>query len=151
MSNATLTSPSATSLIVRRTYQVPRERVYDAWLDPATIRRFMTPGTVTVGAVTVDPRVGGTYSIVMNSQTHGAMTVRGEYLELTRPERIAFTWRWDETESGEERESHVLIEFFDRAGATELVLTHTQLANEESRDKHADGWTKIADKLQSVL
>jgi uncharacterized protein YndB with AHSA1/START domain len=55
--------PATTLVVVRR--PVPRERVFAASLDPASLARWMCPGDVTSATIEVDPRVGGTFRILM--------------------------------------------------------------------------------------
>ena len=55
----TVTDEAAPVLVVRRQMAVPRERVFEAWLDSESLARWMRPGNFTHATVTVDPRVGG--------------------------------------------------------------------------------------------
>jgi uncharacterized protein YndB with AHSA1/START domain len=150
MSNARTAIPSETTLVLTRTYQAPCERVFAVWLDKQVLRRFMAPEGCSVTAVSLDARVGGSFSIALNTPS-GEMKVRGEYLEIRRPDLIAFTWKWDEDEPSQEHESCVTLEFRDRGDATELVLTHERLRDSESRDKHARGWESIAENLAPIV
>jgi uncharacterized protein YndB with AHSA1/START domain len=58
MTASELTKPAPTSLVVRRTFDAPIDLVFDAWLSPDALRRFLT-GAQKVLDVTVDPRAGG--------------------------------------------------------------------------------------------
>ena len=150
MSNVITAAPDETTLVVRRTYRAPRERVFSAWLDPDVLSKFIAPDTCSAGPISVDARVGGTYFITMNAPD-GEMVARGEYLEISRPERIVFTWKWDEDDPTEEHDTQVTLEFADRGEQTELTLTHERLRSVESRDNHTSGWSSIADNLERVL
>jgi uncharacterized protein YndB with AHSA1/START domain len=44
---------------LHRTIAAPPDRVYEAWLEPELIQRWLAPGGVEVGRVEVDDRVGG--------------------------------------------------------------------------------------------
>jgi uncharacterized protein YndB with AHSA1/START domain len=61
------------------------------------------------------------------------------------------TWRWEEDDPAEEYDSLLSLDFNDRNGQTELVLTHEKLASAESRARHEEGWTAIVDQLAIVL
>src|SRR5215467_6365660 len=78
-------------VVVRRTIAAPRERVFDTWLDPALLARFMLPGDVSHATAEVDARVGGRFRIVMNHGRGGAEHW-GEYLVIDPPKRLSFTW-----------------------------------------------------------
>ncbi len=136
-------------VVIRRMIPVAREKVFAAWLDPASLTRFMCPGDVTNVTAEVDARVGGAFRIVMeHGRGGGAGTEhRGEYLVIEPPSRISFTWISEHTDL---RPTVVTIELFDRAGVTELVLTHRQLP-ERTADAHRSGWGQIVGKLGTAL
>ena len=69
---------AAPVLVVRRQIAVPREQVFEAWLDSASLAQWMRPGDCTTATVTVDPRVGGGFRIVMEGPTHGAVEHHGD-------------------------------------------------------------------------
>jgi uncharacterized protein YndB with AHSA1/START domain len=145
-----IATPSATTLIVRRTVNASRDRVFEAWLTPDILRKIMAPEGVTVGALSIDTRAGGALSVEMKTP-NGDMVVRGVYREIRKPERIVFTWKWDEDDVADEHESQVTLDFNERGAQTEVVLTHERLKSEESRDSHAGGWTDILDNLATVV
>jgi len=135
---------STQPLVVRRTIPISRERVFDAWLDPVHLARFMRPSSTARATAEVDARVGGRFRIVMYHPNAKAGTEHtGEYLLIDRPRRLSFTWRSVHTD---EKDTTVTIEFFDRAGATEVVLTHTQLPPKEV-EGHRKGWSDILKAL----
>jgi uncharacterized protein YndB with AHSA1/START domain len=149
MTASELTKP--TSLVVRRTFDASVDRVFDAWLSPDALRRFLIGAEQKVLNVTVDPRVGGSYSITWDTPD-GPWIVGGVYREIVRNERIVCAWTWEEDEETGVHESLLTLEFHALAPKkTELVLTHTKLRNEESRDGHAKGWKSIVDKLAEVI
>jgi uncharacterized protein YndB with AHSA1/START domain len=131
-----------TVLVVRRTISVPREQVFAAWLDPLGLARWMCPGDAGTATADVDARVGGTFRIVMN---HGGGSAEhtGEYLSIDPPSRLSFTWISDATNG---LPTVVTVEFLERGGGTELVLTHRRLPPDRI-DDHRDGWTGIVRKL----
>lgn len=82
------------SVRVIRRFRASAERVFDAWLDPATIGRWMFGPAVRdeeVVRLAVDPRPGGRFSFVVRRQ--GAETDHvGEYFAIDRPRRLVFSW-----------------------------------------------------------
>lgn len=147
----TQTPVAVPALVLRRTYQAPRQRVFDAWTKPEFAAKFFGPGDVTVPEITMDVRTGGSYRIVMVMPDGEHMNVRGTYREVRAPERLSMTWRWEEDKPEDEFDTLVTLEFNERDGGTELVLTHEQLASVESRDRHEHGWTLIVDQLAGAL
>ena len=149
MSEASATVVPA--LVLSRIYDVPPERVYDAWTDPKAAAKFLGPGNVKAIDIEMDVRVGGSYSLVMVRENGERLPVRGVYRDVQRPRRLSMTWRWEEDNPADEHDTLLTLDFIDRGGKTELVLTHEQLASVESRNGHKEGWTAILDQLQVAL
>jgi uncharacterized protein YndB with AHSA1/START domain len=146
-----LQSPAEPAVVLRRTYHAPRERVFAAWTTPEIAMRFFSPGDVKATDIQMDVKTGGTFRITLVSPEEGAVVARGTYREVKVPERLVMTWRWEEDDPAEEHESLLTLDFIERDGETEFVLTHEKLASVESRDSHERGWTKMIDELAAVL
>ncbi len=134
-------------LVVRRQMAVPRERVFQAWLDSESLAHWMRPAGTSHATVTVDPRVGGGFRIVMEGAPHGCVEHTGEYLAIEPPSRLSFTWISKHTE---QRPTVVTIEFHERGTGTELVLTHRGLPASQV-EGHRQGWTDIVRLLDESL
>ena len=96
-------------------------------------------------------RVGGRLRLVMRSPDGKEFGGRGEYLEVTPPARLVFTWTWDGHE-GHEGTQVIEVEFVERQdGTTTVVLTNRGLEGEEARRTHRSGWEASLDNLDRVL
>ncbi len=138
-----------TDLSLRLTQHIPAApaRVFDAWLDPEKLMRFMTPMPgATVTRAETDPRVGGRYDIVMTS---GDTEIPhwGEYRQIDRPDRLVFTWNSPHAA----RDSLVTLTFDADGDATLLTLVHDRFPSEGSRDGHEKGWGGILDALSGIF
>jgi uncharacterized protein YndB with AHSA1/START domain len=127
------------------------ERVFDAWLDPTWIGRFMFGPHLRdeqVVSLTNDPRVGGAFHYKVTR--HGAaIDHTGTYREIERPRRLVFTWGVDE-EQGDL--SVVTIEITPKGEGCELTLTHRlDPAWADYAERTEAGWTFITDKLADAL
>ena len=138
-------------LVIRRTFDAPRPRVYQAWTRPEQMRRWMGPGDTKVPELESDVRVGGAYHIAMEMADGERLLVRGVYREVREPERLSYTWSWEEDKPEDEVETLVTVEFHDRGSQTDVVLTHERLASEASRDNHERGWDSALDNLVAYL
>lgn len=142
-----------TQVTVRVThrFRAARERVFDAWLDPELIGRWMLgPGLRDdeVVRIAVDPRVGGDFSFVLRRQGQEIDHV-GEYLEIDRPHRLVFTWgvRQDVPDS-----SRVIIDIVPLEAGAELTLTHELSPNwADFASRTEAGWTKILGAMAATL
>jgi uncharacterized protein YndB with AHSA1/START domain len=141
----------ATTLVLRRTIGAPAERVFKAWTEPGMLQQWFGPTSYTVPEARIDARAGGTYRIVFEDDKGECVVVKGSYREFREPERLSFTWTWEEDDGTPEHESLVTIELHPLGTATELVLTHERLASEISRDSHRIGWTETLDELAPFL
>jgi uncharacterized protein YndB with AHSA1/START domain len=128
----TRTPVAVPALVLRRTYAVPRQRVFDAWTNPELAVKFLGPQDIAV------PKIETWY-------------VGGTYRDVRPPERLSMTWRWEEDRPEDEYDTLLTLEFNELDGGTELVLTHAQLASEESRAGHEQGWSAIMDQLGAVI
>lgn len=108
---------------VRQQFAAPPTLVFDAWLDPETLGRWMFRTVVpdeTIVRLQTDPRVGGSFSFVVLRQGQEIDHV-GEYLEFDRPRRLVFTWS---IRANLPETSRVAIEISPRDSGCELSLTH---------------------------
>jgi uncharacterized protein YndB with AHSA1/START domain len=122
------------------------ERVFDAWLTPARLSSFLCAGDTRVTAIDVDPRVGGTFRVVMSSE-RGDFDHHGRYLEIDRPRRLRFTWISHNTDG---RETEVTVTFEPTAGGTCVRLVHDGLDDQKAR-RHESGWRSILAKLVTTF
>ena len=135
-------------LVVRRVLPVERERVFAAWLDPASLATWMRPGDTTGAIVEVDPRVGGRFRILMQQpQESCSYEHQGEYLAIEPPSLLSFTWISAATDL---RPTVVTVELHERDSGTELVLTHRRLPPVRV-EAHRQGWTDIVRLLETEL
>ena len=127
-------------LEVSRRIAAPPEQVFDAWLDPDSVGRwlFATPDGV-MERVEIDPRVGGRFEI--DERRGGELAEHfGEYLEIDRPRRLVFTFA-AMRDAGFTR---VTVTIAPDGEGSRLTLVHEmdpQWADYEDRTR--EGWTKI--------
>lgn len=147
----TTQSSDKLSLEIRRIINAPPDRVYAAWTDPAELQRWFGPEEVRTIKIAADVRVGGKYRWDLVKKDGEEMSVFGEYRELVPEKKIVFTWKWDDDDVWENRNSLVTVELSNREAGTELLLKHEQLPSEESRDRHNEGWNSVLDRLEKFL
>lgn len=138
------------ALIVERTYRHPRDLVFRAWTEPVRLERWFCPNPDNKVDAEVDLRVGGKYCIKMITPAGDAWVVSGQYQEVVRPEKLAFTWRWDH-DAPQIDDDLVTVQFLEVEGGTRVVLTHDRLDSEESRENHGIGWNASMDRLVDYL
>jgi uncharacterized protein YndB with AHSA1/START domain len=132
------------SLTVGREIAAPAEDLFDAWLDAQSLASWLKPSGVRETRAETDPRVGGTFRIVMvddeSSDVHN-----GTYREIDRPRRLVFTWSSPATRF---RESIVTVTFQPSSKSSTLVEIHqVGLPDEEARASHHAGWSDALREL----
>jgi uncharacterized protein YndB with AHSA1/START domain len=136
------------SVEVERRIAAPPDRVFDAWLDPQALGRwlFATPDG-RMERVEVDPRVGGRFLIA--ERRDGELAEHfGEYLEIDRPRRLVFTFAADR----EEAPSLVTVTIEADGDGSRIRLVHemdAQWADYEARTR--EGWASILEALERSL
>lgn len=134
------------NLSIRRTIKATPEALYAAWLDPATIARFMAGGAdQKVTEARTDPRVGGSFRIVMTADKE--IPHEGIYKDLVPHSLIRFTWSSPYSPA----DSEVTIELAPVAGGTEVTLSQVKFLSEGARDGHRGGWTLILERLAAMI
>ena len=137
-------------LSMTRLIRAPRERVYDAFVAEQALRIWKCPRGMQVVELAVDPRRGGAWRLVMKARDGSLFKVGGFYRELTRPDRIAYTWQWEE---GAMAGVSTLIEvtLSERDDGTLLELRHSGFPAAAAREGHARGWNGTLNKLTDLL
>ena len=135
------------TLTVERTIKAAQADVFNAWLNPEMLRKFMMPAAgMSVPKASNDPKEGGRFEIIMsageNEIPHG-----GTYREIKPHERIVFTWESPFSVD----DSTVTLTFDPTDDGTHVTLTHIRFADEQTRDNHQGGWVGILETLDATL
>ena len=137
-------------LQLRRTFEARRESVFDAFTKPDELAKWWGPKGMTTPVAEIDLRTGGAYRFDMAEPDGGIHRVTGVFREVRRPEKLVYTFMWEEGDFAGV-ETLVTIEFADLGAATELTLTHELLPSERACELHEQGWTSSFDCLDESL
>lgn len=130
-----------TNLTIHKKYQVDfsPQQLFDAWISPDMV---IPP----VSKIEVDPKVGGFLKLTVETPDGNSVMV-GEFLNLSRPSQLVYTWEWDN--NGEI--THITVDFKALADGTEIVIAHTGFQSEESRAMHDSGWDSYVNGVVQTL
>jgi uncharacterized protein YndB with AHSA1/START domain len=132
------------SVTVRREIAAPAEDLFDAWLDAQSLGSWLRPAGIRATRAETDPRVGGTFRIVMVDD-ESSMVHTGTYREVDRPRRLVFTWSSPATRF---RDSIVTVTFEPSSNRSTVVEIHqVGLPDEEARASHHAGWSDALREL----
>jgi uncharacterized protein YndB with AHSA1/START domain len=144
-----MSQPSNTLVQVTQRYAASAERVFDAWLSPELLGKWMFGPAVReeeIVRLSVDARVGGAFSFVVRRGEYVIDHI-GEYLELDRPRRLAFTWGIAGSDS-----SRVVLEITPDGPGCVLTLTHELHPDWAAYAARTEaGWTQMLAKLADVV
>lgn len=133
------------SLTITRDIAASPERVFNAWLDAKTLMQFMTNCSgIAMTRAETDPRVGGSFLIVMGGKGSDPVPHTGTYLAIRPHDHIAFTWVSPYSTA---ENSTVTLDFAASETGTLLTLKHSRFMSPENRDGHSAGWSMILDAL----
>lgn len=137
------------ALRVSRTITANAERLFRAWTDPEELRHWwrMDGEGWEFAEASIDLRVGGRYRLGMTSPEGKVHVAVGEYREIRRPTRLAFTWDW-EAPSPAVGETLVTVEFRPAGNRTEVVITHERFTNPDRVPRHEQGWNELLGRLE---
>lgn len=115
------------------------ETIFPFFTDPERMVRWMGI------SVDVDPRPGGVYRV----DVEGAHVARGEYVEVSPPHRVVFTWGWENSDSPvRPGSSTVAVTLTPDGDHTIVRLVHSDLPSEESAGIHSVGWDHYLPRLE---
>jgi len=147
-----VTTPDERTIVVERSFDAPRTRLWDAWTKPELLRRWLLgPDGWILDVCDVDLRPGGAFRWVWKREKDGtSMGLSGEYREVAAPARLVNTEVFDErwypgdalitlelTESGGRTHTRSTWRY-DTREARDLVLQTAISGVEVSYDRLAD-------------
>jgi uncharacterized protein YndB with AHSA1/START domain len=151
---------AATAVVhVTRELRASRDEVFRTWTEPELFERWFTPpGNASVTAE-LDVRPGGSYRIALQRtpMVPGTSYIVGSYLEVDPPERLVFTFGWEDPPPVEglgdleALDSRVTVQFRDLGASTEVSITHERLDTPELRTFHNWGWETTLDQLARIV
>lgn len=136
---------------VEKAFNVPAEKVFDAWVNTAALSSWMFGPSVReeeIVSLTNDPKPEGRFSFVVK-RGNDILDHTGTYLEVQRPTRLVFTWGVN-IEPGEE--SVVKIDIQPTKDGCYLKLEHDMdIKWSDYAERTREGWTYMIGLLKERL
>ena len=137
-------------LVMSRTFPAPRAAVFEAWSTAEHMKRWFSPEGFTVPEAEVDFRPGGVCAVCMRSPDGQDFWSRGRYLEIARPDRLAFTSSVGDP-GAPKFTVHTTVTFEDHGGGTRMTVRQVydlhDAAFRAAVDGAPEGWRTTLDKL----
>ena len=128
-------------------FNAPVARLFAAWSQPEVLKQWFAPGTMTVPEAEADVRPGGSYRIVMQHDDGSLHIVGGQYHEVIENEKLVFSWQWQSSPNVTRVE--VVFKALDESHS-KVVLTHSEFVDQDTCDKHTEGWIGCLANLPRV-
>jgi uncharacterized protein YndB with AHSA1/START domain len=129
-----VSTPTDREIGLTRVFDAPRQLVWNALSKPELLKRWLFgPEGWTMTVCDDDVRVGGAFHYAWSGPEGAAMSLRGVYREVVRPERLVRTESFEfgcDSQAGEQLATLVLTE---EAAKTYLTLT-VLYPSKEARD-----------------
>jgi uncharacterized protein YndB with AHSA1/START domain len=125
------------SLELEMRVHAPPEVVFGYFTDPDKYRRWKGVGAE------LDPRPGGAFRVDMGPNGW----VSGRYLVVEPPNRVVFTWGWENDPAVPPGTTRVEVDLVADGEATLVRLRHSGFATDGARDQHELGWRHLLPRL----
>lgn len=142
----TQTSFSNGTLTLKRTYDAPRDAVFDAWVETSKTEQWWGCGDTTHVKSEIEPRIGGKYVHEMTIRDVGTHPVNGMLTAYEPPALLEYCMAGPTPRDS----MQVRVEFAERGGMTEVCLTQTAIPDGLD-DIVTTGWTAAFEKLGGFL
>jgi uncharacterized protein YndB with AHSA1/START domain len=147
-----VTEPGEKSVSMRRTFDAPAVRVFDAMTKPELLRKWYAAPGIELTVCESELRVGGAFHIVQRAPNGFEFGFRGVYREYVRPERRVYTWIFD---AMPDKETVITETFEERSGTTYFTSTMLFQSNEDREGFLSmgakDGGDEHYDRLDELL
>ena len=126
----TVAAEGEREIVTERVFDAPREKVFQAFVDPELIPQWWGRRADTTTVDKMDVRVGGDWRFLSDGPD-GSHAFRGTYRAIDPPERLENTFEW------EGMPGHVVVEtatFEDLGDGRTRVRTRSLFHTTEERD-----------------
>ena len=152
------TDAATRTIVVSRTFDAPRDRVFRAYTDPQELARWWGPDGWTTETHAHELQPGGFWHYYMRGPDGMESWGKSIYQEVTPPSRLVYSDAFSDAEGNMVEGMPVMVittEFAERDGKTTVTST-TQFASEEDMREVvemgvAEGITQIWERLAAYL
>ncbi|MCY1031010.1 SRPBCC family protein [Corallococcus sp. BB11-1] len=152
--NLKVSTPSDLELTMTRIFNAPRRLVFDAHTKPELLKRWLgVHRGWSMAVCEIDLRVGGAYRYVWRGPDRKDMGVSGIFREITPPERLVNTERFDDAwYTGEALNTLLLTEEGGKTTLTSTMRFESKAARDEVLRSPMEGGVAFGyDMLEQLL
>jgi uncharacterized protein YndB with AHSA1/START domain len=149
--NTVAADTTGRELVVTRLIDAPRRLVFKAWTEPEHVARWWGPQGFTTTFCGMDIRPGGNFRFCMRSPEGKDHCKRGVYCEIVAPERIVFTFAWEDAAGNPGHELLTTVTFAEYGSKTKLTLHQAVFETVEGCNDHWRGWTSCLERFAEYM
>jgi uncharacterized protein YndB with AHSA1/START domain len=130
----------------------PADAVYRAWTDPVFAARWSWGKKYEKISIDLDCRAGGTWrQHIRDKETGENWFFEGVFREVAPDKRLLHTFHFRSDRGVDHGKSLVVIEFNAKGDRTEVVITHSQLPDEQTKRGTEAGWVDVLECVERVV
>jgi uncharacterized protein YndB with AHSA1/START domain len=138
------------TIAITRVFDAPRDRVWREWTEPEAFADWFggPQSEVPLSSVEMDVQAGGRWRLTMFA-ARGEIQWKGQYLEVTEPERLVFTI----TDVPDEDQAHVITVVLNDLGdgRTEMQFEQRGRMGPAQQKAAGEGWQGFFDRIAERL
>lgn len=152
-------------LVISRSFNAPREKVFKAWTECDRLMRWWGPKGFTTPSCRMNFHVGGEYLNSMRSPEGREYWSKGRFREIVAPKRLVMTDSFADEHgdvvpasyygmSGDwPLEMQITVDFKNEHGKTKIILRHSGVegVKVQELDDMRHSWNESLDKLAESL
>lgn len=114
------TNTADREIVITRTFNAPRELVWQAWISPEQIAQWWGPTGFTITTHEMKVRPGGVWRFIMHGPDGNDYPNKIVYSEVVKPERLVYAHGGDG--DSDDVAFNVTVSFIDEGGKTRLTM-----------------------------
>ena len=155
----TVATPSDREIVLTRTFDAPRELVFEAWTNPEHVRHWWGWRSSIMVRCEAEVRPGGSWHYVTREENGVEIPFTGVYQEVTPPERVVYTEIYDVEPFNRGEPAVTTVAFSEVDGKTTVTST-TLFSTKEVRDGviasgmeggAAESMDRLAERLATLV
>ena len=162
MATNTESATSQKTVSIERTFDLPAKKLWQAWTEPESCKKWWGPKDYTCPHCNIDFKVGGKYLDCMRSSEGAEFWSTGVYKEIIPGKKIVFTDSFSDKNGNAipasdlnmqgnwPMELLVTVTFEEIGGKTKMNLQQVGVP-QEMYDECTKGWNECFDKLEENM
>ncbi len=162
MATNTESATSQKTVSIERTFDLPAKKLWQAWTEPESCKKWWGPKDFTCPHCDIDFKVGGKYLNCMRSSEGAEFWTTGVYKEIIPGKKLVFTDSFSNKNGNAIPASHlnmpgnwpmellVTVTSEEIGGKTKMNLQQVGVP-QEMYDECIKGWNECFDKLEEKM